>query len=333
MKLIRPILDKPSYHKHLEKEIYSFLYENIFKELFAILDIKPTIKKANNSKNTDLITSLIEGKLTYEENKFFKGKINASISRQLRKLGARFNKTAKAYQLEPSKLPTDIQHAIAQGKLKASEKVDKINNYLDSIEGRELPEMKIELSFGRTLSDLDKQFDQTTRKIIPDNLEVGMNQQDKDRLKDLYASNLEKYVKDWHDEAILRLRSKVMDNTLAGYRAENLIRDIKEENGISWRKSKFLARQEASLITAKYREVRYTDNGINYYVWSTSGDEKVRKRHRELDRKIFRFDNPPIVDIHAMRRANPSEDFNCRCVAIPVLSDRMEIESKLSGGK
>ena len=326
MKLLRPILDKPSYHKDLSKEIYSFLYENIFKELFSILETKPVRK---NAKTTSLTEALIEGKLTYEQNKFFKGKINASISRQLRQLGARFNKTAKAYQLEASKLPADIQHAIAQGKLKAQEKVKAINDYLNAIEGREMPELKIELSFGKTIEGLQEQFSQTTRKILSDDLEVPMNISDRNKLNLAYANNLEKYVKDWYDEAILRLRSKVMDNTLSGYRAEALISTIQQENRVSWNKAKFLAKQENSILVAKYREIRYTENGINYYMWSTSHDSRVRHRHRELEGKIFRFDNPPIVAIHKMRRGNPGDDFGpCRCVAIPILSDRQEIEFK-----
>ena len=465
MKLITPIIDRPSYHKVLSKEIYQFLYDNIFRTLFDILNAKPVIKQVKNSiaggsanlmfqgipihienwagterkgkkwiqkmahdygyicgtraidgdeldcfvgnhlntekffvveqinpktekfdeykimfgfktlleakegyfknyqkgwqgfshiqelpmatfwqwyedhtpvfaelKNapaTPLIQALTQGLITYEENKYFKGKLNAAISKQLRAIGAKYNSTVKAYQIEPAKIPPDIQAAIAAGSARAREKVQKVQAYLKSIEGRDLPEMKIERSFGKALTDLDKQFENTTRKVVPSNLEVSMAPGHQEALKTAYAENLEKYIKEWYDEAILRLRSKVMDNTLSGYRAEALISTIQQENRVSWNKAKFLAKQENSILVAKYREIRYTENGINYYMWSTSHDSRVRHRHRELEGKIFRFDNPPIVDIHKMRRGNPGDDFGpCRCVAIPILSDRQEIEFK-----
>jgi len=331
MKLIKPIIDKNTYHIALQEEIYAFLYDNIFRTLFDILNAKPVIKQASNAPATPLIQALTQGLITYEENKYFKGKLNAAISKQLRAMGAKYNSTVKAYQIEPAKIPPDIQAAIAASSARAREKVQKVQDYLKSIEGRELPEMKIELSFGKTLTDLEKQFENTTRKVVPSNLEVSMAPGHQEALKTAYAENLEKYIKQWYDEEILRLRSKVMDNTIAGFRSENLIHDIQAENGVTYRKAKFLARQETSLLVSKYREVRYTDNGINYYTWSTSHDERVRRRHRELNGKVFRFDQPPVVDIHKMRRANPGEDFNCRCVAIPVISDSMEMSLKLKG--
>ena len=334
MRLIKPILDKPSYHVQLQKDIFSYLYENIFKEIYKIL--KPQ-KEFKNAASTMLIQYLIEGKLTYEQNKYFKGKLNATISKQLRELGAKYNNTIRAYQLEAERLPIEIKAAIAHGNIRNKEKVERVQEYLISIEGKELPPLGIELSFSKTLTDLHKQFDKTTKPLIPEDLEVPMHKRHEDGLKTEYAENLEKYIKDWHEEAVLRLRARVMDNTIAGFRAENLIKGIEEEEGVNYRKARFLAKQETSLLTSKYREIRYTENGINYYTWSTSHDERVRKRHRELNGKIFRFDHPPVVDIHHMRRANPGEDFNCRCVAIPVISDieerRLEMHFNSKKGK
>lgn len=79
-----------------------------------------------------------------------------------------------------------------------------------------------------------------------------------------------------------------------------------------------MARQETSLLTAKYRKLRYTDVGITKYRWSTSHDDRVRKRHKELDGQVFDFEAPPIVNEKGDRK-NPGEDFGCRCQAIPII--------------
>jgi uncharacterized protein with gpF-like domain len=46
-----------------------------------------------------------------------------------------------------------------------------------------------------------------------------------------------------------------------------------------------------------------------------------------MNGKIFSFDNPPVVDKKTGRKANHSEDYNCRCVAIPAL-DRNDFLKK-----
>jgi uncharacterized protein with gpF-like domain len=50
----------------------------------------------------------------------------------------------------------------------------------------------------------------------------------------------------------------------------------------------------------------------------------VRKRHRELGAMsesgtVFKYSEPPIVDVRTGRRANPGEDFQCRCTANPII--------------
>ena len=47
---------------------------------------------------------------------------------------------------------------------------------------------------------------------------------------------------------------------------------------------------------------------IEYYVWNTQQDARVRGAHSERDGKIFRWDDPP-------EGGHPSQDFGCRCYA------------------
>lgn len=48
--------------------------------------------------------------------------------------------------------------------------------------------------------------------------------------------------------------------------------------------------------------------GIEFYVWNTQHDARVREGHAERDDKIFRWDHPP-------EGGHPSQDFGCRCYA------------------
>ncbi|MDP3648347.1 MAG: phage minor head protein [Tabrizicola sp.] len=47
---------------------------------------------------------------------------------------------------------------------------------------------------------------------------------------------------------------------------------------------------------------------IEFYVWSTRQDSRVREGHAERNDMIFRWDMPP-------EGGHPTEDFGCRCYA------------------
>ena len=52
-----------------------------------------------------------------------------------------------------------------------------------------------------------------------------------------------------------------------------------------------------------------TNMGTKKCEWLTSGDERVRESHKQLDNKIFDYDNLP----------KEYNDYNCRCVLLPIL--------------
>ena len=51
--------------------------------------------------------------------------------------------------------------------------------------------------------------------------------------------------------------------------------------------------------------------GIDFYVWSTQHDSRVRADHADRDDEIFRWDTPP-------EGGHPTQDFGCRCHAQPL---------------
>lgn len=314
-KALRPIRDFNSYSAPIAKAIFAQLDEMIYAPLMSILDSS----EKQNALDSPLEFSLKNGIMEYRDG-YFVGPIKASIAKELRGYGAVFNHTRKVYYLDISRLPQNILQAIAQGKQSGETTLKKVNQYLLVIEGRDVKTLNIEPFFGETLEKLSKQFYTTTKTVTGADLEIPLNPKFEDQLKEAYTLNLDKYIKGWYDEAILRLRQKVSENVQQGYRASNLIDMIQYERNVSKNKAKFLAKQETSLLTASYREIRYKDIGVNQYVWSTSHDERVRPDHRMLNGQLFNFDHPPVTNQRTGAKNNPGEDYNCRCVAIPYLS-------------
>ena len=247
-----------------------------------------------------------------------------------RSLGATYNKRAKGFSLPLTKIPDDVKVAIIEGNQKNNAQIKKIEDFLKAVESRDIQPLNLEKFLDYPLNDLQNQYDRTTRSFTGADIAIPLREDLKAKLKVEYQENLNLYIKKWHDEEVLKLRAMVQKNVSAGYRASNLIKTIQHEKGVTFRKAEFLAKQETSLLTSKYREIRYEEAGIQYYVWSTSHDQRVRPDHKELQGKTFRFDQPPVTDHTTMKRNNPGEDFGSRCVAIPVLTPHQSLTKELS---
>ena len=314
-KTLKPIYDHDSYSNPIAAKLYSYFYETIFSPLLDILTIPPS---RENAMESALVVALKTGKLRYVA-PFFYGSLNATLSKKLRETGAVYNKTKKAYKLEQASLPLPIKVAIAEGNRIEQEKVSKVEAKLKEMEGQDLKKINLDVLFGDTLKKLDSQFYSTTKVLTRNHLALPIDQNLVPELKEAYTENLDKYIKDWHDTQILRLRKKVHQNVEAGFRSESLIETIMQEKRVSKDKARFLARNETSLLTAKYRQIRYEEIGIDKYEWSAVMDKRTRHLHKELNGKIFDFRNPPIIDAHTGQRGNPGETYNCRCLSIPII--------------
>lgn len=98
----------------------------------------------------------------------------------------------------------------------------------------------------------------------------------------------------------------------------DISKDIQKAYSVSRSKALFIARDQMAKLNSEITQHQQRDAGVNRYIWSTSGDERVRKSHAELDGKVFSWDSPPVVDKRTGRRAHPGEDYQCRCVALPL---------------
>ena len=98
----------------------------------------------------------------------------------------------------------------------------------------------------------------------------------------------------------------------AGRTNAQLAADLRKRAGITDRRARLIARDQASKFNGRLTQLRQQEAGVESYTWVTAGDERVRPTHMANDRKIFRWDDPPAETGH------PGNDVNCRCVAIPV---------------
>jgi SPP1 gp7 family putative phage head morphogenesis protein len=315
IKTLRPIVDRKSYSQPIEAEMLQALWDAVFKPVFDILQVK-TPGRVNSLQ--DLKNEFRSGRIFWQDGYVY-GTFNSKIGLALRALGASFSSQKKAYKLAIGKIPMDLRADIVIGKGMNKTKTDRLLEHLNGATN-----IKLIIGSGERpiamISSLNDQANQTF-KVLPENLQLPMDltERQKQDMMETYQQNLTGYLEDWKQEAIERLKEKTQKNAILGYRADRLEQIVKSEFGVTKKKAKFIARQETSMLVSKFREERYTAAGIGSYIWSTSHDRRVRDDHADLDHKVFSWDSPPIVDKSTGRRANPGEDFGCRCLALPVV--------------
>jgi SPP1 gp7 family putative phage head morphogenesis protein len=97
-----------------------------------------------------------------------------------------------------------------------------------------------------------------------------------------------------------------------GESVKTLASKLQERVDVSKSKAEFIARDQTLKLNGEINKIRQTNAGVTDYVWSTSKDERVRPEHAELEGQTFSWNDPP-------EPGHPGEDFQCRCVAIPVI--------------
>lgn len=116
-------------------------------------------------------------------------------------------------------------------------------------------------------------------------------------------------------DAAKRVHKLTLEGLETGSRGKEIFNEIMRSGEVAVSDAKRIATTEISRTAATFSESRALRIGSEGYFWRTSHDGDVRKDHRELDGKFFRWDDPPIADKRSGARAHPGCIYYCRCWA------------------
>lgn len=162
---------------------------------------------------------------------------------------------------------------------------------------------------------------------------------------DYYTGELfRKLMKEWIDNNVDLIKtipndslSQMRELVLEGYRngkpTTKIVKEIQEVYGMTRRHAQLIARDQIAKLNGQIAKLQQEDAGVSEYIWSTSGDSRVRQGHKALDGKRFKWSDPPIVDAKTGRRCHPGEDYQCRCVALAVFDyETIDLPISENGG-
>lgn len=322
---------KEAYTKLIEKALYSYLWEGIYKPMFEILNIKPIVAK--NSLNV-ITEALRDEKITYYDGIFrAKGKFTNAQSVQLQKWGAVWDRREKGYRLPEDRLPDELRVTIAEMRINAENQIKLLQEYIRQVEAN-MPYIVESMVFDNEIKTiLDDAGNEVKKNIRTLNIiEPELSEQQKNEIAKAYTNNMRDYIiKDFANERIPEMRAKIQELVLQGYRQDKIQELLQKEYGFMARKAKFLAQNETTIMLAEYKKVTYKEMGFDKFIWRTITDGRERELHKALNGTVWRYDNPPVIDERTGQRGLPGQTYNCRCEQIPYHDDSVfshDINSK-----
>lgn len=126
-------------------------------------------------------------------------------------------------------------------------------------------------------------------------------------------------IRSLSDDALDQARAVIQNGVSTGARVESIRDELEQRLGVAESRAALIARDQTLKLYGEESEARQTAVGIEGYTWNTSHDERVRPRHKDLDGTVQKWSDPPVVDVKTGRRAHPGMDYQCRCIAIPVI--------------
>lgn len=165
-----------------------------------------------------------------------------------------------------------------------------------------------------------------------------------------YVETTEDLINKWAYESVHKIKSypqeylqKVQEIIQWGFETKqplvNVYRRLEKATGDTRSHVRMIARDQMGTLNCAMTKYEHESMGVSQYIWVTRRDSKVRACHRELNGKVFSWDNPPAMwyptiskgIVYTGRFCHPGEDFGCRCTAKPVF-DQGAVNAAIARG-
>ena len=135
-----------------------------------------------------------------------------------------------------------------------------------------------------------------------------------------WTANNVNLIKSIPEKTLSEMQTIIREGFTAGKSNTTIGREIQKAYGTNRKQAQFYARDQMAKLNADLTKEQQQDAGVEEYMWSDSGDQRVRCRHEELNGTKHKWNEPPVVDKRTGRKAHPGKDYRCRCVALPVFN-------------
>lgn len=138
-------------------------------------------------------------------------------------------------------------------------------------------------------------------------------------------------------EQLDRMEEIVRESLVNGTPVARLRDALVESFDLPKNRAALIARDQTLKANAELTQLRQQRAGVTEYIWTSSRDERVRGKpggkwsnsesdHWSLDGQRCSWLNPPVTNDATGERNHPGQDYQCRCIAIPVTDALLGID-------
>ncbi len=127
-------------------------------------------------------------------------------------------------------------------------------------------------------------------------------------------------------EAAERVHHLTVEGLSKGWRAAQISEEILKTGEVTKSRANLIARTEVARTATELTMARCEQAAVTHYIWRTSGDADVRESHKQLNGKVFAWNDPPEInegtpESPRMIKHHPGSIWNCRCYAEPIIPE------------
>lgn len=148
----------------------------------------------------------------------------------------------------------------------------------------------------------------------------------------LITSNAKNYV-----SKINTLTEQAIVNGMSPKKLKEEI--YKATEGLTQKHCKLIARDQMGKLNGQITQAQMQEIGLDYYVWSTAFDDRVRDSHASMEGLLCRWDDASVCSYDGGKtwvdrpsdavQLHPGQDIQCRCVGLAYYPElTAEIEGK-----
>ncbi len=314
-KVLGPVVHHDIYTDSISADVIGYFQDVIITPLESAI-----VGTRRNATDTALKAAIASGVVWYAGDSF-NGTFNAEISVQLSRMGARFKSRSQTFAIPLASIPLDVRQAIYEARDSSAKTIAAIAALVllmrANIEGAPTgidilaTERKIldaaSAEFNKALHDFDEGRNPLGIPSSMKDVADDINEAVKADAKRVAMEELEKLSEEL---ATLAATDAPLDAV------KKTIERVKKRLA---NRTRTMSEHAAALLLSEYRREQAKRLGLSSYIWRTMRDHRVRHDHRLLDGKQFRWDSPPITNLHTGERHAPGEDINCRCVPLNLI--------------
>jgi len=119
-------------------------------------------------------------------------------------------------------------------------------------------------------------------------------------------------VKSISTDYLNQVQGSVMRSITSGRGLEDLVPALQKYEGVTHRRARNIALDQTRKTYNQINRGRMQALGVKSFMWHHSGGgAHPREDHVEMDGKVYRFDDPPVIDERTGERGIPGQAVNC----------------------